>query len=1016
MASSAFSLATRCFVLVIVTGTIALRCDAAENPQTLQPKLRGAEALMAEWPALSPDPAEPAQNSSQSTGSHHFDSELTAYRRTAATLSVIDAAQGWLNLVDTYFRRASPASSYLLKEREVLPNFSAVLAGLPPVSAWPQLAQAIKQRPLDPKSVKVTDFTLKLLGARLANDRAEEIEIQNQLRAFLKKRRTQKLLHVFEDGLQRQNEDPAAALEIFIRAIEASASTPSDRGEVDFSSVTSPDLVRLLGVEKAKSLVVKALLSPIPQINFDKGKSTRQLAESCAVEHIEQMTVPRWYLANRLGSPVLFEALEKRFGTPTEKPSRGPLLTLHSEEESASSHFSEYQEAYGHHILNLLIAGRQAEAVKRALATQAPRRESLLQSGAEVLADRGHAEEVAEFLHGVLTQRPELPWWETYVQIAARAGQSSEALAALKAAIAAPQLSPSQKQTLSTFLADALLADDQVDAGGAELQRTLATTSSGNQAEEGPRDLQIKTATKLLKLGTALDQGPWIDSAASCLVASAVAEKSYWATESIAQDLLDAKRYREAETVLAAAMKTVLQNRGSQYAPHSSSNSISILTSLAHLYQANGYNTDVFALLDRAPSWGALDLMQIEGYSDRPTLFCTVASALIETGAPERATPLLLDVMERTRGRDESYQLWFKTAPVDVEKQLDALAADDPFEERPLIWKAEYLRRAGRLEEAEKACRAAIAIDPSDGEQPAGDRLRVYAVLAEIREARGDAEQAKIYRQVVRAIRLAEKADRLFHAGLLKRAIALYHEALSLFSDAYCIQSRLAIRLAEAGRTQEAEEHYRRAYELMPDSFGRVESHCFGCEHAFGPEKAQTIAERVFTQFIEKNPNKPQVHYLLGYLRSEQDRPQEAFTHYREATRLDPDYLNAWKKISELGDDALLSEADFDLSVQNILRLDPRGKHVTPPVEKVRDLKILFRHADSQKRGVALRNSVYPLKASAAFAAKASDEELTHTSESNQRLTREYLVAGHPFLQSMTSLLEYSTYDSGEDR
>lgn len=969
---------------------------------------------MAEWPASSPNPAETTETSFRRTDSHRFRDELAAYRRNAANLSAAEAAQGWLNLVDTYFRRSSPASSFLLKQREDLPRFADVLAGLPPVDAWPLLAQAIKQRPLDSKLVKVTDFTLRLLGARLANDREEEIQIQNQLRAFLKKGRSQHLLHVFEDALQRETEDPTTALQKFIEAIEASPSTAPDKREAYPSPVTSPDLVRVLGMEKAKPLVVKALLSPIPRINFDKGKSTRQLAESCAIEHIEQLTVPRWNLSNHLGSPVLFEALEKRFGAPKEKPSHGPLLALPSDEESSSSDFSEYQDAYGYHILNLLIAERQAEAVKRALATQAPHRESLLRSGAELLADRGHAEEVAEFLHGVLTQKPELPWWETYVQIAARAGQSADALAALRAAITNPQVSPSQKQTLSTFLADALLADDQVDAGVAELQRTLAMTASDNPAEEGQRDLRQQTATKLLKLGTALDQEALIDLAASCLVTSVPSEKSYWAMEGIAQDLVKAKRYRDAETVLAAALKTELKNRGSEYAPRSSSTIISLLTSLAHLYQINGYNADVFALLDRSSLWGVPDLMQIMS-SDRATLFCTVARALIETGAPDRAIPLLTDVMEKTRGLDDGYALWLKTAPTDVEKHLNALAADDPFEERPLIWKADYLRRTGRLEEAENACRAAIAIDPSDGEQPAGDRLRVYAVLTEIREARGDAEQAKTYRQVVRAIRLAEKADQLFHAGLLKRAIALYGEALSFFSDAYCIQSRLAIRLAESGRMQEAEEHYRRAYELMPDSFGRVESHCFGCEHAFGPEKAQTIAERVFTQFIEKNPNKPQVHYLLGYLRSEQDRPQEAFTHYREATRLDPDYLNAWKKISELDDDAFRSPADLDLSVQNILRLDPRSQHVTPPVTKVRDLRFLFRQADTQKPVAAPRSSAYPLKASAALTAKANDEESANTMERNQRLSREYLIMSHPFFESITTLFEYSMY-SGEDR
>ena len=87
---------------------------------------------------------------------------------------------------------------------------------------------------------------------------------------------------------------------------------------------------------------------------------------------------------------------------------------------------------------------------------------------------------------------------------------------------------------------------------------------------------------------------------------------------------------------------------------------------------------------------------------------------------------------------------------------LETLFKRDPFEERPLIWKAYVLQHAGRLEEAEEAARAAIAIDPSDGEMKHGRRMRVYAVLADIREARGDKEQARFFRGVIQAIRMSE--------------------------------------------------------------------------------------------------------------------------------------------------------------------------------------------------------------------------------------------------------------------
>ncbi len=63
-------------------------------------------------------------------------------------------------------------------------------------------------------------------------------------------------------------------------------------------------------------------------------------------------------------------------------------------------------------------------------------------------------------------------------------------------------------------------------------------------------------------------------------------------------------------------------------------------------------------------------------------------------------------------------------------------------------------------------------------------------------------------------------------------------------ADAYCIQSRLAVRLSEPGQHELAAKHYEKALALMPDSFGRVESHGFGCEGAFGVTEAQSAAER----------------------------------------------------------------------------------------------------------------------------------------------------------------------------
>lgn len=244
----------------------------------------------------------------------------------------------------------------------------------------------------------------------------------------------------------------------------------------------------------------------------------------------------------------------------------------------------------------------------------------------------------------------------------------------------------------------------------------------------------------------------------------------------------------------------------------------------------------------------------------------------------------------------------------------------------------------GRLDEAEKSARQAISIDPSDGEQGRGDRMRAYAVLGDILERKGDPEKAAQMRQAVRAIRLSEDADQFRSAGLLTRAATSYEKALGYFADAYCIQSRLAVQLTALGKLDEASAHYERAFELMPESFGRMESHCFGCEHAFAGARAQNAAERVFLKLVAQQPANPRVHYLLGYLRMEQDRKPEAAHEFAEAVKLDPDYINAWKQLAANTDDPVAR----DRAALNLLRLDPRQRHDSVDAEGINDLRGLW--------------------------------------------------------------------------
>ena len=213
----------------------------------------------------------------------------------------------------------------------------------------------------------------------------------------------------------------------------------------------------------------------------------------------------------------------------------------------------------------------------------------------------------------------------------------------------------------------------------------------------------------------------------------------------------------------------------------------------------------------------------------------------------------------------------------------------------------------------------------------------------------------------VQAIRTAEHADDLIRAGLIERGTKEYLAALTQFSDAYCIQSRLAVQLAAEGRSKEAAEHFRRAYELMPSSFGRVESHCLGCEGAFSGDQAQHIALETLGRIAKRTPNDPKIHYLLGYIYEEQHLPNQAITEFKLATDLDPDYLNAWTHLAGNAsgiDSALVGKASLALG-----RLDPNGLHQVRSLDVIKPAEFWYAIHNAGPKTYLMPRDLMPLHA-----------------------------------------------------
>ena len=940
----------------------------------------GASALVEK---LKPDakPATPAPTSQDDA--IHLSKDLKSFAQQSATLPPQEAAGQWLALFDRDMAlRGNPAQASLLTN---MPQ--QIFQALPAPESWPDLQKLVEAR-TPGKQPDPWAHDLLLLVVHTLNN------VEDKQWADLAA-----LITLSDNPTTPENFDGPTTV-LLLGAKLSTMANLSDEAEKFWDHVLAdlvkapalpasmqpgdtglefPDLVTLLGAAKAEPLLLRALL--LPNVHFTKfdGNATEALARKLALANIDKLPVAPWSLTQSLDGSDLYVALVKRFPADPNN-----------------------QEGAIYHVIALFVQGKADEAVKASEKIDPTN----LEDAADKAAQAGYGAQVYEFLHALLQAHPEDDAWKLYVNIAAQMSYAPEALKFVQDSLARKDLNDLTRAMIQQVLYRALLAVDKVDEGIAQLQAVIEKAKQRPGADAANNgDLSYATygytQYSTISRYVGINAGSAADIAGLDLELARIGHllkrtdletealddaRKRMPKDNLIEFLMQTGRNVEAEKLLideitaeAASEKNNPQQAYAYIGGYSPSQSN--LIKLAQVYYNAGRWADILTLLDQVPGWGATDLVDIAGekaYSERytpPSVGLMAARALSETGRTDDALAVLDYTLRVDAGDDAVYELLLNIGKGDLIAKLDTLFQQDQFQNRPLIWKATLLLQQGKIAEAEQACKTAIAIDPSDGETGKGDRMRVYGVMADVCDAKKDAAQATFFRNVIKAIRMSEDADDYYDAGLLTHAVTMYGKALDLFSDAYCIQSRIARQLAELGRMDEAAIHYRKAFELMPVSFGRMESHCFGCERAFQGKTATAIAEKTFTDMLAKDPKKPQLYYLLGYLYKEEERYPEAVTNFQKAAELDPDYINAWKQIVEIGANYQLKPDLRDEAIFNLLRLDPAGRHTTPTTENVRQLGKLWAVEVAAVKAVPpAPASLLPLTASAAQQAAAVEQ------------------------------------------
>ncbi|TLD72736.1 tetratricopeptide repeat protein [Phragmitibacter flavus] len=955
--------------------------------------------------------------------------EINKFQADAAQLAPEEAAIKWLALFDVY--AAIPQEAlYRQGNRADRLSLQRLIESLPPSSAWPALATEVNKRVKDGKSLLPSG--LSLLTAVLNGEAASRQKAVDELLAAVKKKAgmEQYVRDHLEDTITQVSaalvdhsgtpEEKLAQFEDALDAFEKNDERRTNR----LGGLHVPNLLKIVGKEKAQAYLLRSFKSKA-ELEID-DKDMIKLAAETALANIEALPKPIWNLVRGEDDIALFEAFQKKFP------------------EAEKDWHRDHAEAV--YLLALIIKDRSDDAAKFMMELLAKSEDgtiSLSSGNFEELQRKGYGKQVLTFLKDMLARDPSLPLWSDFINLSAQESSAADALAFIKTTMTKPDLSEAAREAVQPYYYAALLSADEVDEGikilralvavdplmkpdetGEELKKRFERLglpmpeggAPGGNTLRATIDKHQRLCVQLARLGVLLKKPELIsegfDQGSAVFAKLSPAQLSQTSIPNLLLQLMvENGKGVEAEKLVLEFLTGQIKSQKEHGDPYLS-NGPYALNALAYVYHQAGRHEDVLTLLDEAPWWGAPDLAYTSSSSmGKTSLHAMAAEALLKAGKKDQANKIVSHMLRTSPGDDDAYQLLIDIGGDGVMQQLDEVMKVDAFQERPLIWKAKLQLEAGQVDEAEKSVRAAIAIDPSDGEQGKGDRMRAYAVLGDILEKKGDAEQAGIMRGAVAAIRLSEDADDWWNAGLLTRAVKMYESALHLFADAYCIQSRLALRYSELGEFDKAELHYRRAYELMPDSFGRIESHCFGCEGAFRGERAQNVADKVFTKLAAEKPDKAQVFYLLGYLRQAQGRHEEAADQYRKAVELDPDYFNAYKKLAELTEEIHLPDVERDTVALAMFRLDPYGKHGAAALSKMSDLKRLWDTilASRDKFPTTATKSVYRLEASREALQQRQqgmDVDEQYASRGNPRAALLQQFSSHPLISYVASLLE----------
>lgn len=229
---------------------------------------------------------------------------------------------------------------------------------------------------------------------------------------------------------------------------------------------------------------------------------------------------------------------------------------------------------------------------------------------------------------------------------------------------------------------------------------------------------------------------------------------------------------------------------------------------------------------------------------------------------------------------------------------------------------AEHCLRAGRLDDAERACRLVLSANPRS--------VEALILLARISEKAGKAEMAiQLYRKALKidpslGEALDELEDLLYSSGRHQEAIEVWKAQMVHLPDDPRAPRSLGMCYLAIGKLAEAAECFRRALELEPDNAPLYQRLGVAYE---GLGKLPEAAD-AFRKAISLEPREPSLHIALAQTLVRLGDDDGAVYAFSRASELEPDSVRGNIQLAQaLVASEKLDEAEAQL--KKVLGMDP---------------------------------------------------------------------------------------------